>query len=241
MLTLIRKGSAMIDIHRPSGKQIRLPWVISACSLFAILLFVIPGASEAFQLNRAAVLSGSRLWTLITAHFTHWNFSHLVWDLLMFAVLGCIAEKYHPTKTIALLSVASLAISSAVLAAHPELNSYRGLSGLDSALFVFLVTGWLRESVRAGDKQQTAGCAVLLLLFSAKAIYEVVTTTTLFASDFGYKVIPLAHLVGGASGIVFVFFKPLPLLPQGVCPSASDAHATRTGLGPRRNRKNTFP
>jgi rhomboid family GlyGly-CTERM serine protease len=151
------------------------------------------------ELDRAAVARGE-VWRLLTGHWTHWTLDHLLWDALTFLLLAALCETRISRRAL-LIAVAgsALLISAGVWVALPGLSSYRGLSGIDSALFVLLAVALLRRE--SGAAAALAGVAVLLFL--AKAAWEVGTGSTLFIDAAGSFVpVPLAHLLGGAWGLV---------------------------------------
>ena len=95
------------------------------------------------------------------------------------------------------------AISVALLVLAPQWGTYRGLSGIDSALFVALAALLLLKSGRWPDRSLGA---VALVLFCGKVAAEMLTASALFTSDTpGHEVVPLAHFVGAVVGLSAVF------------------------------------
>jgi hypothetical protein len=95
-----------------------------------------------------------------------------------------------------------LVISASVALYHPEIQTYRGLSGLDSGLFSLFICQRVR---RAADRNQPILVAVLLsggLGFILKTLYEMATDLTLFVDSASANMKPLVivHLVGAAVG-----------------------------------------
>lgn len=160
-----------------------------------------PLVAEGWELNRAAILNGE--WSrILTGHLTHWNLDHFLWDAVVLLGLGVACIWRSVGRTVATLLAAAIAISGAILLFQPEVVSYRGLSGLDSALFMLLAATLWRES-RANGRRGLGGIAlVAALAFLAKAGYEAATGATLFVDSANAEFIPLAsaHLVGGAVG-----------------------------------------
>lgn len=148
---------------------------------------------RALELDRTAIAAGE-VWRLFTCHAMHWSIDHLAWDLLAFLCLLPLCLRESVRRTWWTLAAASLAISGAVLVFLPEMERYRGLSGLDSALFVFLAASRLTR----GRSGTVAGVA--LGLFAAKLAFEMATGSTLFTSVEGFVPVPLAHLVGALCG-----------------------------------------
>ena len=61
-------------------------------ALMAVTVHLVPGSAQWLQYDRQAVLAGA-WWRCLTGHLVHWNTEHLVWDLLMFVVLGYLIER----------------------------------------------------------------------------------------------------------------------------------------------------
>ena len=87
---------------------------------------------------------------------------------------------------------------------QPGLPTYRGLSGLDSALFVTAALG-LGQKLRA-DGRSTRGAAAIgsVAVLLGKVGYELATGQALFvdAASLGFVPVPLAHAVGGLAGML---------------------------------------
>ena len=85
-----------------------------------------------------------------------------------------------------------------------QVAEYRGLSGIDSAVFAYVAIALARDA-RAANRYSLVGLVGLLLAgFGAKMVYELATGNTLFVdSDRGrFTPLPLVHLVGAAVGLV---------------------------------------
>jgi rhomboid family GlyGly-CTERM serine protease len=147
---------------------------------------------DRLELDRAAVARGE-VWRLLTCHWTHWTPDHLLWDSLAFLVLAFLCEaRVGRGRLLAAVAGSALAVSAAVWFL-PEIETYRGLSGIDSALFVLLAVSLMRERPLAG---------LALAAFLGKSAWEVATGSTLFVDAASFVPVPLAHLVGGAWGMI---------------------------------------
>jgi hypothetical protein len=118
----------------------------------------------------------------------------------MFVVLGTMCERRATTRYAAVLTSAALAIPLICLSAQPTVESYRGLSGLDTALFCLLSTSLLAEHAHSGDRRQAFIFAMLLLALGCKLIFEFYSGSTLFVHQSEFVPLPIAHLVGGLIG-----------------------------------------
>ena len=173
-------------------------------SAVALAIHGLPSSADAaLQLNQAAVAAGE-WWRVVTCHFTHWSPDHFATDFMMFALLGGACEWTSRPRMLVTLAVSLVAIPLAVLAFQPGLQTYRGLSGIDSAFFGLLAFELLREKMGAFDRRSILGIGLLIAAFVAKTAFETLTGATLFVDSAagGFVPVPLAHLVGFAAGAV---------------------------------------
>jgi hypothetical protein len=86
----------------------------------------------------------------------------------------------------------------------PQLETYRGLSGIDSALYVLLAVTLLKDEVHGRRWGWVIALSGVLVAFTAKVGYEIATGGTIFVNSGASHMIPvpLAHCVGAAVGMV---------------------------------------
>lgn len=179
----------------------RLPWFTLAIAAVSVGIHCIPGAPEILQFDRTAVENGD-VWRWLTAHVTHFDANHLSWDGAALVLLGWSIERKSPSRFALALGLAALLITPAVWLFQPHFETYRGLSGLDSAAFGVLATSLLLRSEVAA---RATGAIALAGIF-AKFVFELATQHTLFAAGDGYAPVPLAHVVGLLSGVVAAIY-----------------------------------
>jgi rhomboid family GlyGly-CTERM serine protease len=181
----------------------RVPCVSLAAVLAAVVIQLLPGAAEAFQYERAAVAAGE-WWRVLTCHWTHFSFDHFLWDVLVLAFLGALCELRSRKAFLACVAGAAVGIPLAVHAWRPGLATYRGLSGIDAALFALLAVLVLRESLARGRRGWAAASGIAFLAFAAKIAFEMATATTVFvdSSAAGMVPVPLAHMIGAGAGLL---------------------------------------
>lgn len=138
---------------------------------------------------------------LATCHLLHWSGEHLFWDLGMFALLGFLSERRMPIATVAAMAISAALIPLVVWFVQPEIGSYRGLSGIDSALFALLAASIGIEKIRDGEFAQGALFVALIGLLLGKIGFEFASQRTLFVTDVNFIAVPVAHLVGMSIGI----------------------------------------
>jgi len=178
-----------------------LPWVTLVISVGAVLLHLDPRAAALLQYDRQAISRGE-LWRLASCHWVHFTNHHILWDALTLLCLGSLCEMRSRPRFLAAVLASGLLIPAAVSWLAPGLRYYRGLSGIDSALFALLAILYLQTARQQGSRARAALALGLFLLFLAKSGYEVIVGRALFAGDLGPGVVPvpLAHVVGAIVG-----------------------------------------
>lgn len=180
----------------------RIPWFTLAFAALALVVHWIPALTLGWQFDRDAVAHG-QVWRFFTAHLTHFGDDHLRWDLLAFVALGTMAERISRTAFLATLALSAAVITLGVWLAQPQFATYRGLSGIDSALFGFVVADMLAAGWRARHGFSLAVGGAALAGFAAKCVFELATRTTVFVEPTdAFSPVPLAHLLGMAAGVV---------------------------------------
>ncbi|HXA16857.1 MAG TPA: rhombosortase [Thermoanaerobaculia bacterium] len=155
-------------------------------TLLTLAAALIPGSS--LELRR-----GGAAWRIATCHFTHFTYEQLAWDALVFVVLGIACARRSRGAFQATLLASIIVVPIAVLALAPDVTTYRGLSGIDSALFALLLTmEWQRSRL-------VALCAAGG--FAMKLIFEMTSGATVFVSGGAFVPVPAAHLSGAAVGL----------------------------------------
>jgi rhomboid family GlyGly-CTERM serine protease len=179
----------------------RIPCASLLLGLLALGLIFLPRGADLLEYDRLSIAQGG-IWRLFTCHWTHFSFDHLLWDLLAFLALGAACERQDRKAFFWCLLVSAGAISMAVWIFQPGLAVYRGLSGIDSALFAYLAVRVLGKNPVRRNPVRVSAISLVLLLFAGKVIFEMVTGSTLFVTDLGNGVvpIPMAHLAGAAAG-----------------------------------------
>lgn len=186
----------------PRGPDARhAPRIALLLAAAAVAVFASEALTGLFEYDRAAIATG-QLWRLLTSQWTHWNFDHLFWDALAFAILGAICERISRRAFVACVCLSAVAIPAAVWSLEPGLASYRGLSGIDSALFILLVALVARQCLADGRWGAAVAVVLCLAAFATKTAVEIFASVTVFVDSHaaGFVVVPLAHVVGAAIG-----------------------------------------
>ena len=172
------------------------PWICpAAITLLALLFSLLPdGWQEALQFQREEVLSGE-LWRLLSAHLTHLNWPHLLMNLLGVWLIWLLFLGRERVLPICLITwpLLLLGTSLGLLALHPEIAWYRGLSG---ALHGLLLLALLRQQA-----WRTLSGGLLLCLFCGKLLWEqTVGPAAGSESLIDGRVIVESHLYGALTG-----------------------------------------
>lgn len=177
--------------------------VFVAVTALALVIPLFPGVSETLQWQRSnPPLLHSFQW--LTGHLTHWSWDHLIWDLAAFAALSFTALRLIPERYFGCILLAAALIPFEIAINQSQLHSYRGLSGIDSALFGLILTGLWRSNPAQSRIPLPRILAIFGgLVFFAKCLYELGSGQTFFVSASESKFVPAvsAHLVGAICGI----------------------------------------
>jgi rhomboid family GlyGly-CTERM serine protease len=195
-----------------TGRSIRLVPVASLVLVaFAVIVSLVPGMATWLQFDRLAVAHGE-VWRLFTSHFVHWSKEHLFWDALALGALGWMCEREGFSRFLATVAAATLAIPLTLSFAQPQMTTYRGLSGIDSALFALLAANIARPAIAERNWRRLGMAIFISIGFAAKIGFEVSTGGTVFVNSAAAAMtpVPLAHIVGAFIGLLFGLM-PAPL------------------------------
>jgi len=143
-------------------------------------------------------LAFSEPWRLLTAHFVHLSFLHACLNGVALVLLGHLfADRLRPRDMAGILAVAPILVSLAFWLALPELQWYRGLSGVLHAIYFAGCVAWIG---------QTAGRArwlpiAALIGGTAKVLLEQPWDSSFPVHEvLRVAVVPQAHLIGAIVG-----------------------------------------
>jgi len=167
------------------------------------MLDTLAAAGNLLQYDREAIAQG-QLWRPVTCHLAHFGLEHFAWDAAVFVLLAVLCWRLGWKRCLASLAAATLAIPAVLWILQPELPSYRGLSGLDSALYATAAVALGRRLWADGRHAWAAAAIGSLAALFAKVAYELATGQALFvdAAGMGFVPVPLAHATGGLAGML---------------------------------------
>jgi len=203
------------------AKRIRITLVLAG---LAILLHTaadqLPCCTLSFD-----EFSGLEAYRLLACHFTHWSTEHLLWDLAVFVILGAVCEWRSPGRHAATLLLSAAGIPLCIMVWLPQIDSYRGLSGIDTALFGLLAADLLIEKIKDRDVISTIVFGLFLVGLFAKITMEMMSNANIFVSDTSFTPVPLSHVVGAIIGLAVGAFvsrsAPTMGVESGTCASLS--------------------
>lgn len=207
---------------RSWSRQIAISPLVVALSVGALVVQLLPGAAELLECSRTALAAGE-FWKLFTSHFTHCNWSHFIWDAIAFVLLAGWVTRHRGDRYLVTQLVAQAAVIPVlVFLLHAGVQSYRGLSGLCSGLFIAAVVDmlyfppgnavsptirlppWLVSLIRTpynSLKFVRFNWLPLILIsaFCGKITWETFSGGTVFVHSLGAEsvAVPAAHAAGG--------------------------------------------
>jgi len=192
--------SSLRNLNIISPAKHNFPLLTILFGFIAATVTLSPQMTPWLQFDRSAILQGE-IWRTLTGHLTHWSVSHLFWDMLVFLVLAGIIERFSRRQFLACFAAGSLTISLLVFTMLPEMAYYRGLSGIDSGLFMLLLVLLYRRNAAGHNVLHKIPYILLGLLFIGKTAFELSTAQTLFVQSSDLFIpVPLAHMGGAFVG-----------------------------------------
>ena len=182
--------------------------IITLFILFLIIELCSCMWASALQYNRTAIIGHWQIWRLLSGHFTHWDYEHLFWDASAFLIASFLLYRVSLFQFIFVLLFSLLFISLWILLLNPAVELYRGLSGLDVALFFFLSLSVIFSSLKKRRYTGMSAGMMFLSFLIMKLGYEFFSGKMLFVRDLtGNKLLLSAHLAGAVAGTVcFLLF-----------------------------------
>ena len=168
----------------------------------AVVVFVIPGLSDALIFDRDAIARG-QWWRIVTGSWVHFSATHLAYDGLAVLIAGWLLQRERaPLGWLAFAS--ALGVGLMVLAGLPTLTRYAGLSGVAYGLVVYVALLGLAES---GVWRRL--CITTLALLLAKLTFEIGTGRFLLVpTGNDVQPVPLSHAAGALTALVLWLVRP---------------------------------
>jgi len=197
-------GAALPPLHdtvrlSPGEPVWSPPWVTLGLVTVALLLGISPLAGRFAELRRVSSWV-SEPWRLLLWQFVHWSPAHLFWDVTALAGSGLVCEWRSRRSLCLAVALSIVFVTPTVLLCHPGIQVFRGLSGLDCAVYsAALVVLWRSGHGRPGA-WVLPSCA--MALFVLKCLWETRTGLPVFVRHTIMISLPSAHLAGALAGVV---------------------------------------
>lgn len=174
------------------------PTTAAGLPLLALVLLAIELLAPAGLLEYRRALLAPEPWRFFTGHFVHLSLTHALLNCVALMLLGRLFDsRLKPGEVWAVLGGAPILISLAFWALLPELEWYRGLSGVLHALYFAGCLVWLADA--AGRRRWLPLAA--LALGAIKVLAEQPWDASFpFREWLGAPVVPQAHLIGAVIG-----------------------------------------
>lgn len=190
-----------------------MPVPICTLSVLAMsaLAYASPGVAAALIFDRVAILDG-QVWRIVTGHTVHFSTTHLILDVLAFALAGGVIEYKGYARAGVLYLVMAAIIGVSLLLFEPGMYYYGGLSGLACGALVYLAWSGLRGS----SALRLVSVTLLVVVFSKIAV-ELYSGQSLLQLDRHepFTLMPLSHLLGALSAsLMFIYVTAKPRVLQ---------------------------
>lgn len=173
----------------------------------SVILFLLPVFTTQWVYHRGGIEAGE-LWRILSCHWVHASWGHLLWNLGAFLVLGSLVERMDRLRFHLCVAGSAVLIPAALWVGMPDLAVYGGVSGIASALFVLLAVLLLKREIADRNLPWVAGISTALLAFLAKTGYESLMGKGIFVDlpSEGLVPVPLAHAAGALVGLSIGLF-----------------------------------
>jgi rhomboid family GlyGly-CTERM serine protease len=210
------RATAKIRSQAPVCKAVPAKWrVFLALAVVAFIATYWPHALELFRLDRDLTFGG-QAWRLLSGHLVHLNTPHLMLNLLALFLLCELVWRDLPWRHgVGLLLCAACGTSAALLAWHPDLAWYAGLSGSLHGLWAGCALHGLIARPQAAEQAALSWqarwplhrrlCGIAMALLLLKLVLEFQFGPSQRTEQaIGGQVIAVAHAYGAFSGIVYL-------------------------------------
>ena len=86
-----------------------LPYLSLLTGVLTLILFSYEDVGHYLQYDRTAI-AGGEFWRIVTGHWTHWSFDHLLWCTISFVALGALCERLNRKAFIIALALSTIII-----------------------------------------------------------------------------------------------------------------------------------
>jgi rhomboid family GlyGly-CTERM serine protease len=163
----------------------------------------VPGLSVVLEYDRNEVLAGA-VWRSLTGQVVHWSWGMALADLgVILLTGGWLETRRSRCLAVATAAGAAILVALVLLAARPDIERYRGASGVAVGLVAAAAFDLHRTAPSKAGR--LAGAAALGLLL-AKIAAELATGASVLPGTLPVEIdlVPETHLAGAAAGAAAV-------------------------------------
>lgn len=172
-----------------------------------VLLFFIPGSSEALSFNGKLILNEGQWWRFFSSPFVHVSLDHLLWNMITLALTTFICEQID-RKFFLYYVVIAIAMTGAYKLIMSLDGFSLGYSNIAAGSFALLLMMVAKQGWDARDMWITLVPVIILLLFTGYELtlfggatpWELFTGTSISGSS-GIQ-LKSGHIVGILTGLV---------------------------------------
>ncbi len=136
------------------------------------------------------------LWRLVTAHFSHSDSAHLLWNTVALVMIGSLLEIRIGKSILGVYAIGIVSVNI-YLFLETRLSAYCGLSGVLNTVLLALLSTLMLD-------RKTRWIAILTAIAAlAKILVEINLGEALFTHT-AWASVPVAHLVGFSGGFVWI-------------------------------------
>ena len=185
--------------EKPKSGMNRVPIVTILILLSSLVSYLFPEVADFFVFDRKSIGRGE-LWRLFSAHLTHFNLTHLAYNLLAFGAVGWIVERKNRLHFFLLFLFLAICISSSLWVLKPAMRYYGGLSGIASG-FIFYAA--LFGTEEPGPFRMV--CLAVLIFIPVKIFLEIIQNASIlpYPAQVRFVTMPISHLTGVTAAVLF--------------------------------------
>lgn len=170
------------------------PWLVLSVCVLGMVIFD-EQTRILLQYHRQSLLDG-QVYRLLTTHIVHTNVYHALINFTALVIIGVLSSRHmRPKDWWVGLAISGLFVSTCLIMLEPQLQWYRGLSGVLHGIVVILILG-ARQVAGAIRGIFFIGLVLKLILEQAGVV--------LMPGDqlLGAPVVINAHLYGAMGGVL---------------------------------------
>jgi len=171
-------------------------------ALLCWLIWFLPDSYQLDLVYQSDAIVAGEWWRLWSGHLAHYTLSQLIADSTLVALMGLVLQRFiKPWQLIAAIIVVLPLLSLLLLWLVPEINTYRGASGLAAMLWL-MVGLQLIASADAGSSPFWIGLLFILLLVAKVAGEALGMFSAVSELPAGIVVAWQVHLFGMVMGLI---------------------------------------